>query len=103
AWLIAPLITSLAWALGLRHAWVQLSAPILAGEGAPGLLLPLLGGTGIALLIAWAELNRWRFTGVERRRATPPVTDRVVSDSLGAPAELPHQLRASFERLPVVV
>ena len=64
AWLIAPLLTSIAWLLGLRHAWFELSAPLLAGTGTPGLALPILGGLGIALLLGWAELNRWRFTGV---------------------------------------
>ena len=103
AWLIAPLLTSIAWLLGLRHAWFELSAPLLAGTGTPGLALPILGGLGIALLLGWAELNRWRFTGVERRHATPPVDDDTVATSLGAPLSLPHALRDSFEKLPVVV
>lgn len=102
-WLIAPLLTTLAWALGLRYAWLELTAPLLTGEGMPGLLLPVLGGGGVGVLLLWAEFNRWRFTGVERRRPTPPVTDDVVATSLGAPLSLPHELRASFQTLPVVV
>lgn len=103
AWLIAPLLTSIAWLLGLRYGWLELTAPLLDGTGTPGIALPILGGLGIALLLAWAELNRWRFTGVERRHTTPPVTDDTVAESLGAPLSLPHQLRDSFEKLPVVV
>ncbi len=102
-WLIAPLLTTVAWALGLRYAWLELTAPLLTGEGTPGLLLPLLAGGGVIVLLAWAEFNRWRFTGVERRKATPPVSDAVVAAALGAPQALPHELRASFEKLPVVV
>lgn len=103
AWLIAPLLTSIAWLLGLRHAWLELSTPLLDGTGTPGIALPILGGLGIALLLGWAELNRWRFTGIERRHTTPPVSDDIVAESLGAPASLPHALRDSFEQLPVVV
>lgn len=102
-WLIAPAITTLAWLLGLRYAWVELTAPLLTGEGMPGLLLPILAGSGVLVLLLWAEFNRWRFTGIERRRATPPVTDAVVAAALGAPLSLPNQLRSSFDQLPVVV
>lgn len=102
-WLIAPALTTLAWALGLRYAWLELTAPLLTGEGMPGLLLPILAGSGVVVLLLWAEFNRWRFTGVERRRTTPPVSDDVVATSLGAPLSLPHALRDSFEKLPVVV
>ncbi|SDD84192.1 poly-beta-1,6-N-acetyl-D-glucosamine biosynthesis protein PgaD [Aquimonas voraii] len=102
-WLIAPLLTTLAWALGLRYAWLELTAPLLTGDGMPGLLLPILGGGGVAVLLLWAEFNRWRFTGVERRKTTPPVSDAVVAAALGAPLSLPHELRTSFETLPVVV
>lgn len=102
-WLIAPLLTTVAWALGLRYAWLELTAPLLTGEGMPGLLLPILAGSGVLVLLLWAEFNRWRFTGVERRRTTDPVTDDIVATSLGAPLSLPHELRASFEKLPVVV
>jgi hypothetical protein len=31
------------------------------------------------------------------------VTDDIVATALGAPLSLPHELRASFEKLPVVV
>lgn len=103
AWLIAPFITSVAWALGLRHAWFELTAPLIYGTGTPGLLLPILAGSGAFVLLSWAEFNRWRFTGVERRHTTTPVTDEVVAKTLGAPRALPQQLRASFEVLPVVV
>ncbi len=102
-WLIAPMLTTVAWALGARYAWVELTAPLLTGEGMPGLLLPILAGVGVGVLLLWAEFNRWRFTGVERRRTTDPVSDDIVAASLGAPLSLPHELRASFEKLPVVV
>jgi biofilm PGA synthesis protein PgaD len=102
-WLIAPAITTLAWILGLRYAWIELTAPLLTGQGMPGLLLPILAGSGVVVLLLWAEFNRWRFTGVERRKTTPPVSDAVVAAALGAPLSLPHELRASFETLPVVV
>ena len=102
-WLIAPLLTSLAWALGLRYAWLELSAPLLAGTGTPGLLLPILAGIGAGLLLGWGEFNRWRFTGVERRRATPPVSDAVVAAAINAPLDLPKRMRASFSESPVIV
>jgi biofilm PGA synthesis protein PgaD len=102
-WLIAPLLTSLAWLLGVRSAWIELSRPLIEGTGTPGLLLPILAGVGAGLLLLWGELNRWRFTGVERRHATPPVTDAVVAKSLGAPQDLADRMRKSFESLPVIV
>jgi biofilm PGA synthesis protein PgaD len=102
-WLIAPAVTTVAWLLGLRYAWIELTAPLLSGQGMPGLLLPILAGCGVVILLLWAEFNRWRFTGVERRKTTPPVSDAVVAASLGAPLPLPDQLRASFDQLPVLV
>jgi biofilm PGA synthesis protein PgaD len=102
-WLIAPLLTSLAWLLGIRSAWLELSRPLIDGTGAPGLLLPILAGVGAGLLLLWGEFNRWRFTGVERRKHTPPVTDAVVAKALGAPPDLADRVRKSFKELPVIV
>jgi len=102
-WLIAPLLTSLAWLLGVRSAWIELSRPLIEGTGTPGLLLPILAGIGAGLLLLWGEFNRWRFTGVERRKHTPPVTDAVVAKALGAPPDLADRVRKSFQELPVIV
>lgn len=79
-----PLITLIAWLLGLRTAFTEwmVHRDQLALRG-----LVLAGMTSMALagaLVLWAEYNRRRFTGVERRHRAPDVTAPDVASALGA-------------------
>jgi len=79
-YLWVPLLALLAWSLGVQQAYkymielggyidlVRLLAFYL-------LVILLLGGA----LLLWAGYNIFRFTGVERRTAPPPVTTQQIA------------------------
>ncbi len=79
-----PGITLVAWLVGLRTAWVQAvlqRASVDVAEMWLGLALVVLLGCALVL---WAERQRQRFTGVERRLRAPDATPAEVAVSLGA-------------------
>lgn len=83
-YLLTPAITLVAWLLGLRVAFAEL---YLRGHHVEPFLLialPVMALTSATLLILWAELNRRRFTGRERRSFVPSVEHSEVAISLGA-------------------
>lgn len=79
-----PGITLVAWLLGFRTAWVQAvleRASVDVADLWLGLALIVLLGCALVL---WAERQRQRFTGVERRLRAPDSTAAEVAVSLGA-------------------
>lgn len=86
AYLWLPAITLVAWAVGVRTAWVQAvlqRASVDVGDmWLMVALVVLLGCT----LVLWAERQRYRFTGVERRLRADDATVEQVGASLGADA-----------------
>lgn len=93
AWLWVPLITVIAWVVGVRTAYVRLY--LNDSEIDPFLLLalPVIALVCAALLIGWAEYNRVRFSGVERRGRRDDIDDAQVRQALGASAALAAKLR----------
>lgn len=102
AYLVLPVLTTLAWALGLRHAALELQVPLPGTEGSPGALLPLLAGTFSLLLLAWGEYNRRRFSGLDRRQPVAPVRRPVVARALGATPALADAVREAMDRGQVI-
>ncbi len=93
--LCAPLLTLLSWLFGIRLAWRQLYE--YQDQVDPFLLLAaplILLGCAVAL-IAWAEYNRIRFTGKERRSAVAPIGTAQIARDLGASAALAEGLAGS--------
>ncbi|MCD9046609.1 MULTISPECIES: poly-beta-1,6-N-acetyl-D-glucosamine biosynthesis protein PgaD [unclassified Luteimonas] len=93
AWLWAPLVTIIAWYVGIRTAWLQLYLRqdevdlfVLAS-------LPLIALACGTLLIGWAEYNRARFANADRRRRRTDVDDDSVRCALGATPMLATKLR----------
>jgi len=79
-----PAVTLVAWLLGFRTAWVQAvleRASVDVGDLWLGLALVLLLGCALVL---WAEQQRQRFSGVERRLRAEDATPAQVAVSLGA-------------------
>ncbi len=79
-----PGITLVAWLLGFRTAWVQGVLRRASADVADlwlGLALVVLLGCALVL---WAERQRQRFTGVERRLRAADATAAEVAASLGA-------------------
>lgn len=93
AWLWVPLITAVAWFVGVRTAYVRLY--LNDNELDPFLLLalPVIALVCGAMLIGWAEYNRARFSDADRRQRRDAVDDERIRLALGATAVLAAKLR----------
>lgn len=95
AYLWLPAITLVAWGLGLRTAWVR---SVLESSSVDATTMWLMAALVVLLgcaLVLWAERQRTRFTGVERRRRTDDVAPAAVAASLGVTAEVVHALQVA--------
>ncbi len=89
-----PAITLVAWVLGVRTAWVQAVLERASVDvGDMWLMVALIVLLGCALVL-WAERQRQRFTGVERRLRAADATPEEVAASLGATAQVLAALQA---------
>lgn len=93
AWLWVPLITAVAWFVGVRTAYVRLYLNENEIDTFLLLSLPVIALVCAALLIGWAEYNRARFSGVERRNRRDDIDDDQVRMALGATEALATKLR----------
>lgn len=90
-----PLITLVAWLLGVRTTYVELYLQKHDFEPSLAAVLPLLALACATLLIGWAEWNRWRFGDRERRAAHQDVGIAQVAAALQADAKLGDRLAAA--------
>jgi biofilm PGA synthesis protein PgaD len=88
-----PLITLLAWVLGVRSSYGELYLKQHAVDPFLLLALPVIALVCAIVLLAWAEYNRARFGGEERRKAVDPVDADAVALALGADAATAASLR----------
>ena len=79
-----PLFTLMLWLLGVQVAVFELYLRRDQVDPFVLLILPLLALGCAVLLIGWAEINRKRFQGNERRQATANVGRVEVARALGA-------------------
>ncbi len=88
-----PLITLAMWMLGVNNAVVELY--IRKGTVDTYLLvaLPLIALVCAVVLSAWAEYNRRRFQGLDRRAASEPVGIEMIARTLGAQSEVAAAMR----------
>src|SRR5690554_3365368 len=87
AWLLIPVATLVLWAFGLTTAYGSFAAVLPTVE--PD-LLALLAIAALIMslsLLAWANLNRWRFAGKERRSRVPAAQAPEIAERYGV--ELP--------------
>ncbi|MCC7632994.1 poly-beta-1,6-N-acetyl-D-glucosamine biosynthesis protein PgaD [Stenotrophomonas rhizophila] len=91
-YLWAPLVTLVSWLLGGQLAWLQLYEYKQAVDPFVLIALPVMLVACAVLLIAWAEYNRLRFAGKERRlpHQDAPLAD--IARDLGASPALAAQL-----------
>lgn len=94
-YLWTPAITMILWLLGIRNAYFELYLRQHSVEPFLLISLPALAVCATVLLIAWAEYNRWRFAGKDRRGAPPPTPLDDIAHALGATPQLGAQLNAS--------
>ena len=93
AWLWVPLITAVAWFIGVRTAYLRLYLNDNEIDAFLLLSLPVIALVCGVLLIGWAEYNRVRFSRTDRRQRRDAIDDEQVRIALGASAGLASKLR----------
>lgn len=88
AYLWLPLATLVLWVAGVRLSYIELYLRDQRLDTALLVTLPLLLLACAILLIGWAEYNRLRFRGRERRLAQVDVDNVEVAQALSAPPAL---------------
>ncbi|GAB1595558.1 poly-beta-1,6-N-acetyl-D-glucosamine biosynthesis protein PgaD [Lysobacter claricitrinus] len=88
AYLWLPLITVVAWVLGVRTSYVEIYLRNNQVDETIFLVILVLAVIATALLVGWAEYNRRRFSGPDRRSNPGNVELPAVAESLGAPMDL---------------
>jgi biofilm PGA synthesis protein PgaD len=91
-YLWAPLVTAVSWLLGGEMAFVQLYEYKQSVDPFIVIALPVMLVCCSALLIAWAEYNRLRFAGKDRRNPRVEVSLEEIAHNLGASPVLAAQL-----------
>lgn len=87
-YLLLPLATLLLWALGVRNAYTEL---YVRESGIDAFLLgtlPLLALLCAVVVILWAEYNRKRFQGNDRRQPQADATREEIAEAMGASGTL---------------
>jgi len=93
AWLWVPLITAVAWFVGVRTAYLRLYMYENEIDAFLLLSLPVIALVCGILLIGWAEYNRVRFANADRRKRRVKTDHEQVRIGLGASAALAARLR----------
>jgi len=93
AYLWVPLLTFLAWLLGIRTAYERLYIDEHAIDPFIIAALPVIALICAIVLIGWAEYNRFRFSDADRRRRRRDVDETAVDNRLGADHVLGDCLR----------
>jgi len=84
AYLWLPIVTLVAWFLGARTAFIEIYMRDNALDPTLFVTLPILLLVCSALLIGWAELNRFRFQDKDRRGEREPATAADIAQRLRA-------------------
>jgi len=93
-WLIFPAVTAVLWLVGVSVVYDETLANLQTIDGR------LLSGVLVAavlvagLLVGWAEVQRRRFSGVERRQRALDIAVSEVGALLGATPEIIARLQA---------
>lgn len=91
-YLWAPALTLVSWLLGGRMAWLNLYEYKQSVDPFVVIALPVMLVCCAALLIAWAEYNRMRFAGKERRIPRVDTSREEIAHDLGASAAVAAML-----------
>lgn len=95
AWLWLPVITVGAWMLGIRTSYIELFVRNYDFDRDTFGILFTLAVVATVMLIGWAEYNRHKFAGRDRRAPARNVEADEIAARLGTPPEvLQHLTRA---------
>ena len=92
AYLWLPVLTVLAWVMGVRTSYVELYVRNNRFDNSVFMVILVLALVATVLLVGWAEYNRHKFGGQDRRSTPRNVDGDDVARSLLAPPELSRQL-----------
>lgn len=92
AYLWLPVITLLAWILGVRTTYIELYLQNNRFDNGIFLVILVLGVIATLLLVGWAEWNRHKFGGPDRRAPAQHVGADDVAQSLFAGADVSQRL-----------
>lgn len=92
AWLWLPVITVVAWMLGVRTSFVELRVRTYEFDQDTFGILFTLAVVATVILIGWAEYNRHKFGGQDRRMPAENVGVNEIAQSLRASPEVAQQL-----------
>ena len=89
-----PLITLAMWLLGVNNTLVELYIPEGRVDAYLLVALPLIALVCAVVLSTWAEYNRQRFKGTDRRKAVESVDIEMLALGLGASSAVAAAMRA---------
>jgi len=96
AWasLWVPLLTALAWAVGLGDIYVQLNLghPLQSSGDLDIVLYSAL--VCVTVFLSWSRYNHWRFSGRQKRRGNNPVGLADVAKRIGASLDTAEAMQA---------
>lgn len=95
AYLWLPVITVIAWLLGIRTTYIELAVKNYDFDKNTFGILLALGAVATVLLIGWAEYNRHKFGRHDRRTPISDVGVDDVANSLQADAGVSRALAGS--------
>ena len=97
SYLWAPFISLVAWLLGIEFAY-----DVMVRAGGANGLLKILMYYGIVLtcivviVTSWSWINRYRFSGHDRRQSGPDTTDHQIAEYFDLDAEGLQKIRGSL-------
>jgi biofilm PGA synthesis protein PgaD len=92
AWLWLPVVTVIAWMLGVRTSFVQLHVSNYEFDQDTFGILFTLAVIATVVLVGWAEYNRHKFSGPDRRAPAQNVAPDDIAMSLGTTPEVSRHL-----------
>ena len=90
-----PLVTLLLWFLGVRKGYAELYLRENTIEPFVVVALPIMALIATVMLVSWAEYNRHRFSGKDRRSAMDDIPLNEVAQRIGTSADVADQLLAA--------
>jgi biofilm PGA synthesis protein PgaD len=92
AWLWLPVVTVIAWMLGVRTSFVELYVRNYEFDQDTFGILFTLAVVATVILIGWAEYNRHKFSGHDRRAPAQNVAPEEIAGSLGTSPDVARHL-----------
>ncbi len=88
-----PLITLVLWFLGIKQGYAELYLRDNSIDPFILIALPVMALIATVMLVSWAEYNRLRFSGTDRRSAMDDMPLDAVAQRIGAPSAMADALQ----------